>query len=288
MSIVPVAGDAARFFAVQRFYAGFDAAASVVVEACDGDGAGPWTVSERLRLPYLHRLAAVSPGPEPILLACTLCAAKANVDDWTQPGGVYRIATARGAEDAWRKTPVIEGLRRNHGYCLANMGGGRAALVASMEGLFSIALPGGARRDWSHEQLLSSDVSDAAAVDWNGDGLEELVTIEPFHGDRYVFYSRDSGGAWRAIHEMPCLLGHSLWAGEALRRKVVILGERLGGGRIQVVFPTADDPKDWPVHVVDRDTGGTNVAVVQATPDALEFVSANNDNNQVVLYRVTA
>jgi hypothetical protein len=123
-------------------------------------------------------------------------------------------------------------------------------------------------------------------MDWDNDGEEELMTIEPFHGDRFVFYDRDGAGQWKVIHEMPCLLGHSLWAGNALGRPTIIAGERLGAGRLQLVFPTAENPKGWRSEIVDRDTGGTNVAFLNAAKDSLEFVSANNDRNEVVHYRI--
>jgi len=285
MSIVPASPE--RILAVQQFYAGFDAARSIVAEAVAAPGSDTWTVREQLKLPFLHRLAGVTPGPNPTLLACTLCASKANVDDWSKPGAVYRIETDPLSPDAWQPKTVIERIHRNHGFSNTTIDGERVALVSGMEGLFAITLPGDRGKAWSYSQLLTTDVSDAAAVDWDGDGTEEIVTIEPFHGHRYVFYKRAKNGAWQIIHEMPCLLGHSLWAGEVLGRKALILGERMGEGRIQIVFPTAGSPSEWEVLIVDRATGGTNVTVLQATDRLLEFVSANNDNNQVVLYRIT-
>lgn len=286
MSIVPL--DGPHLYAVQQFYAGFDAAASVIVEAQADKLNGHWHVREKLKLPYLHRLAAVGTGEERTLLACTLCAGKASVDDWSKPGGVFRIAPNGSNGSAWKPVPVLEGLRRNHGLSVTRMGGSPVALVSGMEGLFSISLPGGTAAPWTVEQLLDWDVSDMAAIDWDGDEQEELVTIEPFHGDRFVFYKRAVGGHWRRIHEIPCLLGHSLWAGRALGRYAVIAGERMGEGRIQVVFPSADAPAKWAKFAVDTGTGGTNVAVLQATESCLQFVSANNDRNQVLLYSVEA
>ena len=243
-------------------------------------------MTEKMKLPYLHRLAAATGGVHPVLLASTLCATKTDVDDWSQPGGIYRINTFDSGPDSWQKIPVMEGLHRNHGFSLTKLDGSRIALASGIEGLFSIALPGRKRAAWSCEQILAHDVSDAVLLDWNNDGREELVTIEPFHGSSFVFYERNQGEAWRAVHEIPCLLGHSLWAGEALGRKTIILGERQGAGRVQLVFPNGNNPRSWETVEVARDTGGTNVAVLRATDRALEFVSANNDPNQVVLYRV--
>jgi len=282
MSLVPVASS--RLFAVQKFFAGFDAPGSIIVEAVAPDNSGTWQVRERLSVPYLHRLAAVSNGSHPTLLACTLCAGKESIADWSQPGAVYRIET--GTARPWSKVPIVEGIRRNHGLSLTTLDHERVALVSGMEGLFSIALPGARRDPWTVDQLLDWDVSDVVAVDWDDDGREELMTIEPFHGDRFVFYRRDHQARWQRIHEMPCLLGHSLWANRALGRKVIIAGERLGEGRIQLIFPTSAAPAEWDQLIVDRGTGGTNVAVLDATDQTLEFVSANNDNNEVVLYRI--
>jgi hypothetical protein len=285
MSLVPIDSD--RFFAVQKFYAGFDAAASIIAEArAERDGAGPWKVTEQMKLPYLHRLAKVGSGDQTELLACTLCGGKDNVDDWVRPGGVYRISPSKENTQSWKAIPILEGIRRNHGLSVTTLDQTRVALISGIEGIFAITLPGNSTKAWDVKQLVDWDVSDMAVIDWDGDGREEMVTIEPFHGDRFVFYRRDRAGHWQRIHEMTCQLGHSLWAGETFGRKALILGERMGKGQIRLVFPTAEKPSTWQTLVIDSDTGGTNVAVVHATKDQLQFVSANNDNNQVVLYTV--
>jgi hypothetical protein len=287
MSLVPLPGAADHFFAVQRFFAGFDAAESGIVDV--RERAGAWAVTPLMPVPYLHRLGGFADPSGWTLVACSLCAHKDGRDDWSHPGSVYRIATA--GPQAWQKIEVLGGLHRHHGFALTRLGGEPVLLVSSMEGLFQIALPGGSGggagpMPWSHRQLLEHDVSDAVVLDWDGDGEEELVTVEPFHGDRFVFYDRDRAGTWRAIHQMPCSLGHSLWAGRAFDRPALILGERTGAGRIQLVFPTAGAANDWETFTVAEDTGGTNVAVIRANGSELAFVSANNDRNEVVSYRV--
>jgi hypothetical protein len=60
----------------------------------------------------------------------------------------------------------------------------------------------------------------------------------------------------------------------------------MGKGCIQVLFPSDDAAVNWPKLIIDTGTGGTNVAVLQADHNCLKFVSANNDNNQVLLYSV--
>jgi hypothetical protein len=291
MSLVPLPGEADHFFAVQRFFAGFDAAESGIVDVRAHDG--QWVVTPRVSVPYLHRLGGFADGSSWTLLACSLCSHKEGRDDWSHPGSVYRIATT--GSQAWQKVEVLGGLHRHHGFALTRLGGEPVLLVSSMEGLFQIALPGGpgggagslARTTpWSHRRLLEHDVSDAVVLDWDGDGEEELVTVEPFHGDRFVFYDRDRAGILRPIHERPCSLGHSLWAGRAFDRPALILGERTGAGRILLVFPTAGAPASWETITVAEDTGGTNVAVIRASASELAFVSANNDRNEVVSYRL--
>ena len=56
-------------------------------------------------------------------------------------------------------------------------------LIAGSEGLYEVAVPGGADIPWRAERLLDREISDAVTVDLDGDGVEELVTIEGFHGD---------------------------------------------------------------------------------------------------------
>jgi hypothetical protein len=299
MSLVPLPGESDHFFAVQRFFAGFDAAESGIVEVRAGNG--PWAVTPRVPVPYLHRLGGFQEKGGWTLLACSLCAHKEGREDWSHPGSVYRIATA--GPQAWQKVEVLGGLHRHHGFAMTRLGGAPVLLVSSMEGLFQIALPGGsdgaaaddpvrgtgrgaAATPWSHRRLLEHDVSDAVVLDWDGDGEEELVTVEPFHGDRFVFYNRDRDGILQAVHEMPCSLGHSLWAGRAFGQPALILGERTGAGRILLVFPTAGPAQGWATLTVAEDTGGTNVAVIGADATELSFVSANNDRNEVVGYRV--
>ena len=79
-------------------------------------------------------------------------------------------------------TPIKIGMLKNHGYSQIKVDGYDAAVVGCEEGVFVFAPPAAVGEPWTVKQVLSVPTSDAALMDFDGDGKLELGTISPFHG----------------------------------------------------------------------------------------------------------
>jgi hypothetical protein len=155
-----------------------------------------------------------------------------------------------------------------------------AVLIAGEQGLFSIEIPEKEGRPFRSQQLLDHEMSDVVAFDVDGDGQNEIVTIEPFHGDRLCVYKRlDS--LWRAVMEQRISFGHALWAGALRSRPVVVIGNRAGQKELAIVCPSTGDRL-----VIDRGVGPAQVAVIHE-PARDTILSANHAVGEVALYETT-
>ena len=83
--------------------------------------------------------------------------------------------------------------------------------------------------DWSVEQLTDQPASDAVLLDLDGDGVPELLTISPFHGDTVEIW-RMRNGRYRPAYEYPEKLPflHAIYGGTVCGRPTVYAGNREG------------------------------------------------------------
>ena len=48
--------------------------------------------------------------------------------------------------------------------------------------------------EWKTEFILEGQIGEIATADLDGDGIEEIMTIEPFHGNRIQIYKKEEDG----------------------------------------------------------------------------------------------
>lgn len=280
---VPIPGRKRAFLAIQGFFPVFQSQEAGIVYAEAGDDLRePWQVNRVLDLPFVHRLEVVTVGSRPYIVAATLCGGKDFRDDWSKPGAVYAGPVPEDPLSKWSVQPILQGVSKNHGMHLTKMDGRAVLLVTGEEGVFSLSVPAGEGEQWSSERLIDREVSDIYTADVDGDGVLEMVAIEPFHGDRLVIYKR-SGGSWKAISTSPMSFGHVVWAGEILGRPSVLGGNRRGARALSLLSPKEDGGTD--VQVLDEGVGPTQVAVSKDKDCDLIF-SANHGIGEVALYEV--
>jgi hypothetical protein len=231
-----------------------------------------------LDLPYAHRLGFLEKGGRRLLVAASLAGHKKDASDWSTPGAVYAAET--GGDPARRRLePVLGGIHKNHGFLVAPLDGRRSLLIGGSEGLLAADLEE-AGPGWSWRQVLPGETSEMALADLDGDGRDELVTIEPFHGNLLRAYRR-AGSGWSAFWEAELQFGHGLWAGTFQGRPTVLVGNRAGPKDL-VLF--AFDPDGQPRRiVVDEGAGAANALVVR-TPGGHALLSANQAAGQIALY----
>jgi hypothetical protein len=230
-------------------------------------GPEPGNTAEKIiDLPFAHRIDFVDRGGTRFLIAATLAAAKSDPAEWSKPGSLYASRVPRAAGESWELTPVLEGIHRNHGLLVAQFMGRRSVLVSGAEGLFAADLGSGGD-DWAFRQVVSREISEIAVSDIDGDGAEELITIEPFHGNCARVYKQVSS-RWQLAWETELAYGHCLLAGTLNGVRTILVSNRAGSRDLllfQFEAPRAGGAKGITSpkrHVVDPGAGAANMLIV--------------------------
>jgi hypothetical protein len=282
MSLIQIPGSNGEFIAVQHFFPGFHSAGAKLVWG-RRIRQGSWEIRDLVSLPYIHRFDLFTIGNELYILAATLCGSKKNREDWSDPGAVYVGKLPARIEEGVHFTPVLEQLTKNHGYCRGLWEGSPAGFVTSDEGIFVLLPPKTEGTPWKTIRILERPVGDVAVWDIDGDGVDELVTIEPFHGNQFVVNKKQADG-YGILYRYPGELdfAHAV-VGCTLRGKPAVIGGiRRKNGELFILTCNAGHYK---AEVVEQGVGPSNVAVISGE-DRDIIISANHTQNQAAIYVV--
>jgi hypothetical protein len=283
MSLIQIPGSNGEFIAVQRFFPGFQSAEAKLVWGRRNGGA--WEVKDLAPLPYLHRFDLFPAEDGIYVLAATLCGSKKDREDWSDPGKVYAGRLPQRPEDGLTFTPISGPHIKNHGYCRGLWEGESAGFITSEEGIFVATPPKQREETWKIRQILQRPVGDVAVCDIDGDGTDELITIEPFHGDKFLV-NKKRGGAYETVYRYPgeIQFAHAV-AGCTIRgRPAVVGGIRRKNCELFILQYATE--KGYELTVVEDGIGPSNVAVVSGRDRDL-IISANHTRNEAAVYIVS-
>ncbi len=280
MSLIPLLDPSRGFLAIQEFFPIFQSEHAGIVYAEPAPSLTEWTIRRILDLPFVHRIETIKTAHSLYLVAATLCGGKAFRDDWSKPGTVYAGRIPDDPKESWTLEPVFTGINKNHGMYVTKIQNRPVVLVTGTEGLFSLQPPNLKNPHWNSERILDHEISDLFTYDLDADGKKEIVTIEPFHGDRLRVY-RNTDTGWQPILDEPIAFGHALWAGLIQNQPVILFGNRGGQKELAILNPATKQRQ-----IIDRDIGPTQVTVLRDQGRDL-ILSANHAAGQVALYKVT-
>lgn len=284
MSISQIAPDG-TFLAVQNFFKGFNAKQGCIVRSAP-DGRGGWHTEPFLTLPYLHRFDVIDVEGRKYLIAATLCRNKEFKEDWSTPGAVYIGELRNGMDPPEELRPLIPALTKNHGFYRGTHNGQNCLLISGMEGVFEIGIPQHAGDEWQVECLLEREISDAAIVDIDGDGAEELVAIEGFHGD-HITINKLIDGAWQEVYRYPAPFAHVVWGGDILGKPGLLLAYRNDNGGLLLMRRSEKTGAYYMEHLyIDELVSPTNLAV-DSRADVCRIYASCGRTQQVVRYTLT-
>jgi len=287
MSLSPVPGREGVLMVIQQFFPVFQSEdAGLYLIRVGADPERPWDVARVADLPFVHRLEIVDVAGTPFMVASSMCGGKSFRDDWSKPGAVYVAPVPTDASPTTTLTPVLQGVSKNHGMHVTTLGGAPVVLISAEEGIFSIAIPKTPDGDWPSTKLIDVGVSDLCAADLDGDGENEIVTIEPFHGNRLAVY-RCVDSTWTAIYEAELDFGHVVWAGTIAGAPAILAGSRGADKELAMLAVTAAGPFSVERTVLDTAVGPTQVAVVNQGDSDL-ILSANHGAGEVALYELSS
>jgi len=285
MSMVPVPGKDGDFLAVQKFFPTFDSKEAEIVYVTHSESG--YSVKKLFNLPYVHRFDVFSVAGKNYFVGATLCSSKTHKEDWSDPGKIYVGCLSEDLERPVHLRVIHEGLTKNHGYTKTEIGGKSCGVFTCEQGVFVLAPPEQEDGDWKITELMKRQVSDIAFVDIDGDGEDEIVTIEPFHGNQFLIYKK-YGGTYKVVYAYPKKMnfGHVVWGGKLCGKNVIIGGYRREGRELFLV--TCDDAKNMVFHTqtIDWDIGPSNISVLHGEKQDL-LLSANREIGQAAIYIVT-
>lgn len=272
-----------EFLATHRFFKRFQAQAAVV-SAVTREADGSWSRTEVLKLPYLHRFCVLDVGNEKWLLGGTLCDGKASFEDWSQPGGVYVGRIPDNIKEPIEVKCIYHGIRKNHGMFCGLHNGRQVAMVTGCEGAFEVIPPDNGDGAWLVKKLLDTEISDIRAYDIDGDGKDELITIEGFHGDRLRVY-HESGDGFKLMYEYPIAFGHGLWCGEMLGRRAILIGYKNANGALVALQPKDAEVFTMDIAVIDELEQTANIDVYES--DGVFRIYAACSVGDILMYELT-
>ncbi len=217
-----------------------------------GDVRGLWSMKEIDRLPTAHRIRFATLDGKPAFVLAALTGAEAEAPDYrgSTPLVYYRPGVWKREVISTQNQGVVHGLLIMDW----NGDGKDDILTGSFEGVYWFHLAGGA---WSRELIVkgspepwpksgTSDVAVGAVA-----GHRFLATIEPWHGNQVVVYTRDGGGWSRRVIDDAQTDLHSIHAadldgdGDA----EIVVGCR-GPARRVIVYKAGKDGA-WQREVID-------------------------------------
>lgn len=232
---------------------------------------GPTKSQKLVDLPFAHRMEIVERGDDQVLLIANLAASKDSPEDWSRPGTLYALPLQ--GKTVGTMAPILEGIHKNHGFWKGRLDGKRRVLISGTEGLFALNLEA-AGSAWFFEQWLTYEVSEVAVFDLDGDGQDELVTIEPFHGSALCVYHQSPTG-WQKVWEAEISYGHCVLADRIDGKPSLLVSNRSGSKDLLLFQFDGSGRFAAPRReVVDAGVGAANMLVVHQ--DGRERIFATN------------
>ncbi|MCR3759623.1 hypothetical protein KYB31_11575 [Clostridium felsineum] len=286
MSMIPIPGKNGDFLAVQNFFPTFQSEnATIVWSKPEKDGS--WTTKALFKLPYVHRFDILTVNGVNYFLGATLCTTKEFKEDWSNPGKIYVGILPEDLTQPIELKVIKENLTKNHGYCRGVWKSKNVGFVTCEEGVFVVTPPDSINGEWSIEKIIDRPVSDVALVDIDNDGVDEIVTIEPFHGGDFVI-NKKIGDKYEKVYKYPKEMdfGHVVWGGKLRGVPTIIGGYRRVAKELFYIQCESTNPLKFKTQVIEAGVGPSNVAVLNEK-DRDIIISANREIGEAALYFVT-
>lgn len=289
MSMVQVPGTNGQFLATLKFY-GFNNAGAANISIITPRGKEGWEIRTLVDLPFIHRIDVIERSGVRYLVACCLKSGHEYDNDWRFPGKVYAAELPEDLngfdqDHQLKLTLVQEGLQKNHGYYHVEKDGEAACLICAENGVFRFAPPAERGGKWDIEPLVEDSASDAVLVDFDGDGVQELGVIAPFHGDKVRVYKL-LDGRYQKVYEYGRDLSfcHAFYGGMLCGRPALVVGHR-AGERDLLAFTYDPVENTYRPVWIDWGRGPANILHYELH-DHDVLVATNRETDEVALYEL--
>jgi len=208
-----------------------------------------------------------------------LCGSKKEREDWSDPGYLLVGKLPDSPDGSMELQKILTGLTKNHGYYRGLYQGEAAGYVACEEGLFTVVPK--SPTDWETTKILSGPFSDVALWDLNGDGVDELIAIEPFHGDTIQVYEQKDGNYTPVYkYPRPIAFAHAIQGAVIGGQSCCVIGIRRQDAELAIL---RNCEGKYQVEVLETGVGPSNVAVAHSEQGDI-LLAANHTKNEGAIY----
>lgn len=280
MSIIPVPHKENEFLAILDFYLKVTPSKSRLVWGRKINN--KWVIKDMLFLPYLHRFELFEVNGKLHFLGATIADNKENKEDWRLPGSVYTGVFPSDFNQGLAVTKISTGYFRNHGLTKHFENGQYVAYLSSDQGTIRV-IPPYHGDQWEIQHFLEGRISEIAIGDLDEDGVDELITIEPFHGNTINIYKMIEG-EYKVIYQYdnPIDFAHSLVFCKLRGKPTFLAGIRRMDCEL-VAFNWVNNKIEK--TIIDQGTGPANIYVYNQS-DCDLILSASHTENKAVVYVV--
>ena len=150
------------------------------------------------------------------------------------------------------------------------------------------------------ECIIDEEISEMVVSDLDGDGVDEIVTIEPFHGHRLRVYKRgttangaESDHGWKSVWQCEDLsFAHGLNVVPVGGRNRIVVGNRRAGCEL-LAFDFQRSTGEFRRTVIDEGVGPTQIEPWFGTTTGrndtgqVAIISCNQAAGEVAMYDLT-
>jgi hypothetical protein len=278
MSFIPVPENPNLFFSIMGLFPPFiGAEAGVFMHRRSGD---QWTTNKAMDLPFAHRCEIIRRNGNNYLFAASVSKHKENPTDWSKTGEMYVKQLDKDPDQTLNPKLIDSSLTRNHGMLRTHLNGIETLCISGAEGIFYFEqLP---NEKWVKKSLFDKEVSEFGLIDLDGDGQDELITIEPFHGEALNVYKRN-GLNWELKFSTTLSFGHGLSCGTFQNEPVIVVGNRRGSFTLDLIKVIDLAKGKFSRQVIEEDAGPTQTQVFTANHTDY-ILSSNQKKNEVAVY----
>lgn len=283
MSIVQIPNKEKEFLCVQEFYLHVTPSASKIVWGKYIDN--HWEFKDVVSIPYIHRFGILNQNGINYLVLATVASSKNNVDDWSVPGKIYVAELPEDLSIGVKLEVLCDGLYRNHGFWQTKENGMDVAYFGSDQGILRISAPEKHGGQWKVEPILFGHIGEVATMDIDGDGQDEIITIEEFHGNSIQIYKKEGNTykkVWKYKNEID--FAHALVGTTLAGKNAFVCGVRRKDCELFVV---TYENGEYKVTMVDKGGGPANICVVHEK-DRDIIVAANHTAAKASIYFVNS
>ena len=281
MSIISIPNKKNEFLAINEFYLKQSPSLSKLVwgkKTKDG-----WIIKDIISLPYLHRFDIYEVNGVNYLICATIAESKENKDDWTHDGKIYGCVLNDNLEDGIKLEIIGEGYNKNHGYFKSTYENRTCGLFASVQGVIRVCPPIDLNGKWTIDKIMDKSISEIAVIDIDNDGIDEIMTIEPFHGNIIKIYkliNNEYVEVYKYANEID--FAHALNASKIAGINTFVAGVRRKDAEL---FTVQYIDGKFVEHIIEKGVGPANISIVNLADKDL-ILSANHTKNEAAIYTV--